>query len=316
MRVLISHAVEDEPAATALKELIRRCSLNKVDVWFSSDRAALGGMPIGGPWFSELNEKLKQTDWIVAVVTPQSISSPWLYFECGFGACNRAHCVIPLAIGVPISSVPMPLAAYQIYDAANAASLATFLEKLLAADGIPYDDEMTKSVRDTTQRRMIEHQSKRALEHKPPVAASADAGDIATLRSFIEQRFVELYDMIPRQKRPMLSLDATFDISEFVATESSVMLNVPSTATVMDVLSEIYLRLEGRVEQSSYLVEWTVMDTKDDISLSIMEMAQRIPANVVFSSDRKYKVKRLSEGDQYFQNALRILKKRRGFFAR
>jgi hypothetical protein len=114
----------------------------------------------------------------------------------------------------------------------------------------------------------------------------------------------------------MLSLDATFDISEFVATETSVMLNVPSTATVMDVLSEIYLRLEGRVEQSSYLVEWTVMDTKDDISLSIMEMAQRIPANVVFSSDRKYKVKRLSEGDQYFQNALRILKKRRGFFAR
>jgi hypothetical protein len=30
----------------------------------------------------------------------------------------------------------MPLAAYQIYDAANATSLATFLQKLLAADNV------------------------------------------------------------------------------------------------------------------------------------------------------------------------------------
>jgi TIR domain len=84
MRVLISHAVEDEPAAAALKELIRRCSLQKVDVWFSSDNSALGGMPIGGPWFSELYNKLKTADWIVALVTAQSISSPWLHFEVVF----------------------------------------------------------------------------------------------------------------------------------------------------------------------------------------------------------------------------------------
>jgi hypothetical protein len=59
MLVLISHAVEDEPAAAALKEMIRRCSLNKIEVWFSSDRTAVGGMPMGGPWFNELSNKLK-----------------------------------------------------------------------------------------------------------------------------------------------------------------------------------------------------------------------------------------------------------------
>src|ERR1700681_4203832 len=108
MQVLISHAVEDEPAATALKDMLRRCSLNRIDVWFSSDRSALGGMPIGGPWFNELQSKLRSTDWIIAVVTPHSISNPWLYFECGFGASSRSHSVIPLALGMPISKVPMP----------------------------------------------------------------------------------------------------------------------------------------------------------------------------------------------------------------
>jgi len=310
MLVLISHAVEDEPAAAALKEMIRRCSLNKIEVWFSSDRTAVGGMPMGGPWFNELSNKLKGTDWIVALVTPQSIVSPWLYFECGFGACNRTHSVIPLTIGLPISNVPMPLAAYQIYDAANATSLATFLQKLLAADNVHYDDELTKGLREITQRRMIEHQSQMALvEPKAPVPVSPSE-DISALRSFIEQRFVELYEMIPTQKRPTVSLEVTFDASEFVPTACSVMLNVPSTASVLDVLSEVYLRIEKHVEAVSYLVEWAIVDTKDGIDLSFMQLAQRIPANAVFSSDRKYKITRLRDGDEYIQNALRILRKR------
>src|SRR5262245_32365566 len=92
--------------------------------------------PIGGPWFSELNDRLKATDWIVAMVTPQSIASPWLYFECGYVACSRTQSVIPATLGVPTSNVPMPLAAYQIYDLANATSLETFLKRLVEADNI------------------------------------------------------------------------------------------------------------------------------------------------------------------------------------
>jgi hypothetical protein len=72
------------------------------------------------------------------------------------------------------------------------------------------------------------------VEPKAPVPVSPSE-DISALRSFIEQRFVELYEMIPTQKRPTVSLEVTFDASEFVPTASSVMLNVPSTASVLDV---------------------------------------------------------------------------------
>jgi hypothetical protein len=112
------------------------------------------------------------------------------------------------------------------------------------------------------------------------------------------------------QKRPTVNLELTFDASEFVPTASSVTLNVPSSATLLDVLSEIYLRIEKYVEEVSYLIQWTIIDTKDKTNLSIIELAQRIPANVVFSSDRTYKIKRLSGGDEYIQNASRILRKR------
>jgi hypothetical protein len=309
MLVMISHAVEDEPAATALKEMIRRCSLNRIDVWFSSDRSALGGMPIGGPWFSELNQRLKSTDWIVALVTPQSLASPWLYFECGFGACNHIHSVVPLTIGLPVSSVPMPLAAYQIYDAANATSIATFLQKLFEADGIPFDEDMTKGIRESTQRRMIEHLERTAMA-RPPAPDPSSGEDIVALRGFIEQRFVELYEMLPTQKRPTVNLELTFDISKFVPADSSVQLNIPSNASVMDVLSEIYLRLERHVDELSYLIDWTIVDTKDGINLSIIEMAERIPANALFRSDRSYKIIPLVGGDDYVKSALRRAKDR------
>jgi len=305
MQVLISHAVEDEPAATALKEMIRRCSLNKVDVWFSSDRSALGGMPIGGPWFSELHGKLKATDWIIALLTPQSISSPWLYFECGFGACSRSHSVVPLALGLPVSAVPMPLAAYQIYDSTNALSLATFLHKLLAADGILYDEEMTRTVRESTQRRMIEHQDAKAAATGTIYEQTAPAGgEIARLQSFIERRFVELYDMLPSDKRPKLNLELTFDASEIVSEKPAFTLNIPSGASVMDVLNEIYFRIEDYVRPYTYLVDWTILDTKSKGDMSIIEITERVPANLVFSSDRQYKLVRLHGGDDYIKLAL------------
>lgn len=305
MLVLISHAVEDEPVAAALKDMIRRCSLNKIEVWFSSDRASLGGMPIGGTWFSELHSRLKSTDWVVAVVTPESVSNPWIYFECGFAASTRSHSVIPLTVGLPVSSVPMPLAAYQIYDSANAASLGTFLQKLLEADGVFYDEEMTRTVRDSTQRRMIDHQSKGRPDTKAITTTSSDRGDVAALRSFIEQRFMELYQIIPAEKKPKLALELTFDVSEILPKRPSFMLNIPSDASTLDVLNEIYFRIERHVRAYTYLVDWTIAEEQGDIS--IIEITERIPASLIFSSGRKYKIKLLNgRGDNYIEHALSV----------
>jgi hypothetical protein len=314
MRIFISHAVEDEAVASALRDMIRRCSLNKIEVWFSTDRTSSGGMPIGGPWFSELHNKLKAADWIVAIVTPESISSPWIYFECGFVASVHSQGVIPLTVGLPASSVPMPLAAYQIYDSANAASLATFLQKLLEADGIFYDEEMTQTVRDSTQRRMIDYQKKRSEERNTNIAIQSDRGDVAALRNFIEQRFVELYRVIPTEKKPKLSLELSFDVSDIFPKSPFFILNVSSEASVLDVLNEIYFRLLNEVDAYTYLVDWTIVDSAQGSDISIIEIAERVPASLIFNTDGKYKIRPLDgRGDSYIEDALnRSARKRKG----
>jgi TIR domain len=304
MKVLISHAVEDLEAASAVKELIRRVSLNRIEVWFSSDTSARGGMPIGVQWFSELHTTLKDTDWIVALVTPQSISSPWLYYECGVVASSRSHSVIPLALGLPISSVPMPLAAYQVYDCLNAASLATFIQKLLEADGFLFDEEMTRAVRETTQRRLIDLSGRSSANIEEAASHRSKDDDIASLKSFIEQRFVELYKLLPEGSRPTLNLELDFDASDLVKTNSRFTLNIPAGASFGEVLDEIYFRISDHVKPFTYLIRWTITDTKSKDELSIDAIKRLIPANLLLKSDRTYKITRLTDGDDYLKLAL------------
>ena len=306
MKVLISHDVDDREAATAVKELIQRSSLNRIDVWFSSDTSSRGGMPLGGRWFSELHDTLQKTDWIVALVTPRSSSSPWLYYECGVVASTRAHCVIPLTLGVPISSVPMPLAGYQVYDSLNASSLATFLRKLLEADGLLFDEEMTKAVRDNVQRRLIEFSGKMPTANDEGASLHSKGEEVASLRSFIEQRFVELYKLLPSESRPTLNLELHFDASGLVGTNPKFTLNVPAGSSFGDVLNEVYYRIAESVAPYTYLVQWILTDPKGDDELSIDTIKALIPANLLLKSDRTYEIKLLPDGDRYLSAAAKV----------
>ena len=213
MKILISHAAEDVGAAGAIKELLGRCSLNQIQAWFSSDRSAQGGMPIGGAWFGELQQKLLDADWVLALVTPRSIKSPWLFFECGFVAAHRGNRVIPLVLGVPMPEVPMPLAAYQLYDAGNASSLAEFLQKILSSANITYDEEMTKAVRNTILRKLIDFAKSVSGEDDAPKPSDALAQEIAKLNSLIEKRFADPYDLIKTERRPQINIELVFGIS-------------------------------------------------------------------------------------------------------
>jgi hypothetical protein len=148
MRLLISHAVEDEQAASLLRELIERCSLKHIKIWFSSDQSATGGMELGVSWFPSLMKRLSETDAIIALVTPNSVASPWLYFECGLLANKGGLSIIPLSLGMSVADIPLPLSAYQAYDLSTASSIQTFLNKLFQAADVTFDAEMTLPFRE------------------------------------------------------------------------------------------------------------------------------------------------------------------------
>jgi TIR domain len=161
MKILISHAIEDEGPASLLKNLIERCSLKRIEVWFSSDQSPSGGVALGASWFLNLLQRLAETDMIVALITPRSVASPWLYFECGYLANRGKSSIVPLTLGLPISEIPMPLSAYQGHDLSVSTSVAVFLQKLFAIANVPYDEDMTRTVRETTGQRLLESIGKR-----------------------------------------------------------------------------------------------------------------------------------------------------------
>ena len=161
-----------------------------------------------------------------------------------------------------------------------------------------FDEEMTRGLRENIQRRLIEFSGK----EQPNAVKALKAGDeIATLRTFIEQQFVELYKFLPVDSRPAMNIELTFDASELLHENSRFTLNVPVGSSFGDVLNEIYFRIADNVPPFTYLTHWTLTDAKDNAQLSMDALKVLIPANLLLKSDRTYRVVRLHEPDPYLR---------------
>jgi hypothetical protein len=82
LNVLISHSHAERALAEAWKILLRDISFGTIQPWYSSDKQAEGGMNIG-EWREQLRERIGSTDFVLAILSPQSRDRPWILWECG-----------------------------------------------------------------------------------------------------------------------------------------------------------------------------------------------------------------------------------------
>ena len=113
--IFISHAAVDEKIANALSELIEEAFSGAIGTWFSSDKKAEGGCKPGSNWFNTIHSKLKNASQVFTIVTPQSISHPWIFWESGIGAINCPNGMMPIAIGIEIGSIKRPLGDFDLF---------------------------------------------------------------------------------------------------------------------------------------------------------------------------------------------------------
>lgn len=271
MRILISHASKDEQAASLLRELIERCSLRQIEVWFSSDQSPDGGIKLGDSWFINLLHQLSSTDMIVALITPNSIANPWLYYECGYLANKGKASIVPLTLGLPISAMPMPLSAYQSYDLSVSNSISVFLQKLFCLTKVPYDEDMTRSIRENTSRLLLQVAEATRISSTP--THEVDRNDFEDLRRYLDKRFLELYDslaMAKLQSRSTESLDALdpmpaelqFTVLRGQNKVKSFLISVGLGNVIQDVLDECYFKMERMVRAYQYLNEWVIRESQ------------------------------------------------------
>jgi len=109
MKVFISWSGDVSNAfAAALAEWLPNV-IQAVEPFFSSEDIRKGAR-----WFSEVSNKLDQSNFGILCVTPDNKNAPWLIFEAGALAKKIEHAhVCPLLLGINSAQLEGPLAQFQ-----------------------------------------------------------------------------------------------------------------------------------------------------------------------------------------------------------
>jgi hypothetical protein len=123
--LFLSHAGADAELAGFLDGQIRRL-VPECEVFRTS---RTGQIIPGDEWFRVITENLRQAASYLILVTPNSVTRPWMWFEAGAGWMS-ARPVIPVTIAISKADVPEPLRFFQIYSLESAAEAATVFARL------------------------------------------------------------------------------------------------------------------------------------------------------------------------------------------
>src|ERR1044071_6009318 len=89
IKIFISHDARDAEIAGMLGRVLSRITLGQIETWHSSDGSSGGGIRPGSVWLDDIRRRLQESKALVALLTPRSVSKPWLLFEAGFAAANQ-----------------------------------------------------------------------------------------------------------------------------------------------------------------------------------------------------------------------------------
>jgi tetratricopeptide (TPR) repeat protein len=149
LKVLISHAHAERSLAEAWKTLLETVSQGAVEPWYSSDTQPDGGMQIGEEWREQLRQRIGETDFVLALLSPQTRDRPWILWECGVanGAAqerggNRTGVIIPVTHSMTPGDLANPLSSFQVYRGDERARVQEICERLVAQAGLKPKPEL------------------------------------------------------------------------------------------------------------------------------------------------------------------------------
>jgi hypothetical protein len=119
VRIFFSHSTRDRDLASALKTLLKEFfGEGPLEIDFSSDQDAGGGIPPGAQWLPWIREHIELADRTYVLITPNSVAKPWVLWEAGAAAgvalaLNKQSPVVPITFGVEDADIPSPLSSGQ-----------------------------------------------------------------------------------------------------------------------------------------------------------------------------------------------------------
>lgn len=104
--VFFSHSSIDRDYISVLQKGVNERTSGTINIFQSSDGESI---PFGNNWVHKIEENLLKAKIMFVFVSPESLSSSWIYFESGFAYAKNVR-VIPIGIkGVDIGKLRPPL---------------------------------------------------------------------------------------------------------------------------------------------------------------------------------------------------------------
>jgi hypothetical protein len=204
MHVFISHISEEALEARALKQSLE-VAIPGIEVFVSPDNIHLGET-----WLLKIKNALQQTKIILTLCSPQSVRRPWINFESGSG-WSKKLLVIPICFkGLFKDQLPDPLGIFQIIELTNKNNCLSLIRQIATHLNLAEADTFDPML-------ML-----KGMEVKRPIRSKQvgivlcygqnewEEGEqnILNLKLFEEQKFKDLYDIIPiKEKKYFLSPD-------------------------------------------------------------------------------------------------------------
>ena len=115
--IFISHHSNDAEIAEAFSHLLKSVSAGVIKSFRSSDNTGNQGIPFGTEWYPTIMEKLDDATDVVALLTKNSISRPWILFEAGVAKGKLKTPLLGIAIGIDLNNINNgPFAQFQNSD--------------------------------------------------------------------------------------------------------------------------------------------------------------------------------------------------------
>lgn len=300
----LSHSSSDKNLAEIIAETLKRITLNQISPWFSSDESGAGGLQPGMIWFNAILDKLSKSKAVVAILTPNSVSRPWIYFEAGIGQTLEDCEVMPICIGLSRDSIYPPLGLYQCYQLSDYKSLKEFVAKLLLKFDITFDEDMCKPILEKALAKINDFKFEE-IEENPKIKEL-----IEDLKNHVDKRFFEIWgkpniqiadsnlkganiEIETRQESTKsYSISIDVNLNDY---KSQKFLEIRSGDTFTDISNNIYFLIQDYVEPYEYLETWVLREKKSERLFVVREVADLIPASILFRPDFEIEIISLDE---------------------
>jgi len=111
--VFMSFIHEEELVAKHVHDFIHQILGQTIDTFISSDKNAIYA---GEDWMERIFKELGTTKVLVSMLSPDSVTRPWINFEAGAATALKAK-VIPVCIGgLTINQLPKPYSSLQAVE--------------------------------------------------------------------------------------------------------------------------------------------------------------------------------------------------------